>query len=83
MMVASISMTFYLSTNINSSIERSLIILFIDGVIGYSSLAARMVTEVTITGSYACLFSIESVRESTCYKNLSMIFTPTSHVSNL
>jgi hypothetical protein len=57
MIVLSISITFYLSTNINSSMVNSLIILFIEGVIGYSSLAASIVTEVIITGSYACLFS--------------------------
>ena len=49
MIVLSISITFYLSTNINSSMVNSFIILFIEGVIGYSSLAASIVTEVIST----------------------------------
>jgi hypothetical protein len=81
--VPSISITFYLSTNINSLMVNSLSILFIEGVIGYSSLAARIATEVIITGSYACLFSLFRVRESTCCKNLSRMLTPISQVSNL
>jgi len=83
MIVPSISITFYLSTNINSSMVNSLSILFIEGVIGYSSLAASIATEVIITGSYACLFSLLRVRESTCCKNLSRMLTPISQVSNL
>ena len=81
--VPSILITFYLSTYINSSMVNSLSILFIDGVIGYSSLAASIVIEVIITGSYACLFSLLRVRESTWCKNLSRMLTPISQVSNL
>jgi hypothetical protein len=76
-------MTLDLSTKTSSSSVRSLIILFIEGVIGYSSFAARMVIEVTIKGSYANLFSIVKALLSINCKNLSNILTPTNHVSIL
>ena len=84
MTVVSIKITFYLSTNLTSSSVRSLIILLIEGVIGYSSFAAIIVTVVIRVGSYAIFASCElnNLGEANA-KNLSIIFTPINRVSSL
>lgn len=57
MTVDSIAITDSLVTNRISSSGSNLIILLIDGVIGYSSFAAIMVTVGSSTINYSCLLS--------------------------
>ena len=61
MTVDSIAITDSLATNRISSSGSNLIILLIDGVIGYSSFAAIMVTVGSSTINYSCLLSSVSV----------------------
>lgn len=84
MIVASMVITLGLSTCFSSSGDRSLIILLIDGVIGYSSLAAMIVTVVIIIGSYVIFAdSLTNILGPAIAKNLSKILTATSQVSSL
>jgi hypothetical protein len=81
-MTPSIIITFYLSTYFTSSSVKSLIILLIEGVIGYSSFAAMIVTVVIIMGIYAYfVLSFENSFGPQIAINLSKILTAISHVS--
>ena len=81
-MTPSIVITFYLSTYLTSSSVKSLIILLIEGVIGYSSFAAMIVTVVIIMGIYAYfVLSLENSFGPQIAINLSKILTAISQVS--
>lgn len=85
MMFPSMVITFDLSTYLSSSGISSLIMRLMEGVIGYSSLAAIIVTVVTMTGIKVVFeFSLTSILSPpfALFKNLSRILIATNHVSN-